>query len=48
MKTKRFYLSPEIMELEINTEGILCESTASAGTLDDNTWGELTFGETNN
>ena len=47
MTTKRFYLTPEIEELEISTEGILCESTAGAGTLDDNSW-DLTFGETNN
>lgn len=48
MTTNKDYLAPEIRELEISTEGILCESTAGAGTLDDNTWGELTFGETNN
>ena len=45
--TKRFYLSPEVQELEIGTEGILCESGVGAGTLDDNSW-NLTFGETNN
>ena len=46
--TKQFYLIPQIEELEINTEGILCESNAAgAGNLNDNDW-DLTFGETIN
>ena len=44
--TKRFYLAPEIQELEISTECILCASTAGAGTLGDNSWEDnLIFGE---
>ena len=46
--TKQFYLAPQIEELDINTEGILCESNPSgAGNLNDNAW-DLTFGETIN
>lgn len=48
MKTKHFYLAPESQELEVSTEGVLCESAsdeAGAGCLDDNSWG-LTYGET--
>ena len=45
MTTNKDYLAPEIWELEISTEGILCGSTAGAGFLEDNAWGDLTFGE---
>ena len=45
--TKRFYNAPEIQELEIKTEGVLCESTAGAGSLNDNSW-DVTFGESEN
>lgn len=48
MKTNRDYLTPRIAEFEFHTEGILCGSNAGAGTLDDNSWNDLTFGETNN
>ena len=44
MKKTQNYLTPEISEFEIRTEGILCESSVGAGTLDDNSW-DLTFGE---
>lgn len=48
MTTKRFYLAPKITEIEVDTEGVLCESNAAgAGNLNDNDW-DLTFGETNN
>ena len=47
MITNKTYLAPEIQKLEICTEGILCESTAGAGSLYDNPWGDLTFGQTN-
>ncbi len=45
MITNKDYLAPEVRWLEISTEGILCESTAGAGYLEDNAWGDLTFGE---
>ena len=45
MIPKTNYQTPDIMELEISTEGILCGSTAGAGFLEDNAWGDLTFGE---
>lgn len=49
--TKFFYLTPEIQVLGFSAEGILCQSSGSdfagAGNLDDNPWGGLTFGETN-
>ncbi len=45
MITDKDYLAPEIRELEFSTEGILCESTAGAGSLYDNPWGDMTFGE---
>ncbi|MBR5103650.1 MAG: hypothetical protein IKV05_03085 [Bacteroidales bacterium] len=48
MKRTEFYLAPAVQELDINTEGILCGSSpdiTSAGELDDNVWGGLTFGE---
>ena len=40
---KQLYLAPEISELEINVEGLLCQSGesgsgAGAGELDDNPW----------
>ena len=40
---KELYVAPEISELEINVEGLLCqsdenESGAGAGELDDNPW----------
>lgn len=48
MRPKTNYQTPDIMELEFSTEGILCESTTGAGTLDDNPWGGLQFGEDTN
>lgn len=48
MKQIQNYLTPEISEYEIRTEGVLCVSSpGGAGSLDDNSW-DLTFGETNN
>ena len=43
MKAKTFYVAPEIVELEIKNEGLLCQSPGSetgagAGELDDNSW----------
>ena len=36
---KELYVTPEVMEFEINTEGVLCQSPgAGAGDLDDNAW----------
>lgn len=46
MKAEKLYLTPEISDYEISTEGILCASPGGAGSLDDNPW-DLTFGETN-
>ena len=46
MKGIQNYLTPEISEYEIRTEGILCASPGGAGSLDDNSW-DITFGETN-
>ena len=48
MRPETNYLAPYVMKLEISAEGILCESTAGAGTLDDNPWGGLGFGEDTN
>ena len=48
MIPKTNYQTPDIMELEFTTEGILCGSTAGAGTLEDNIWGGLEFGEDTN
>ena len=48
MIPKTNYQTPDIMELEISTEGILCDSTTGAGTLDDNPWVGLQFGEDTN
>lgn len=48
MKRTDFYLAPAVQEFEIGTEGILCGSSpdnTSAGELNDNVWGDLTFGE---
>ena len=43
MRTKTFYVAPEIVEFEMATEGLLCQSPdaetgAGAGELDDNSW----------
>ena len=46
MKQIQNYLTPEISEYEIRTEGVLCSSPGGAGSLGDNSW-DLTFGETN-
>lgn len=38
---KELYVAPEISELEIKNEGLLClsnENGAGAGELDDNSW----------
>ena len=36
---KEFYVTPELMEFEINTEGVLCQSPgAGAGDLGENEW----------
>ena len=49
MKKDQNYLTPEISEFEIGTEGVLCVSSEGAGTLEDNSWGsDLSFGELGN
>ena len=38
---KEFYVTPELMEFEISTEGVLCQSPgAGAGDLGENEWAQ--------
>ena len=44
MKTEKYYLTPEISEYEIRTEGVLCvsgplgQNGANAGIFEENEW----------
>ena len=38
MTMNQHYLAPEIMEHEIQTEGVLCESGADAGYFEEIEW----------